>query len=242
MSGSYLPVGPRAPRVPRQARRPERVTFGLISAMASTTAEHGAADRGAATGREAVDRRDQPSRSVVGGTTSCASPENATMPMRVSFGWSATNLRATSCATESRLGCDIGRAHRPRHVQRQDDRRAADRRRDHACGRAAAIARLGHRGEQSANGTRRRQRDRPGMRLAISERLAKLTAKRRRRREHRYDDDQISGRTSEQRRAARRSARQHHPSEPGIVSRRAIRNSRAPRSRERGDLGLRPSP
>ena len=64
---------------------------------------------------------------VVGATASWANPENTTRPIFVSPSCPSTNDRTAACAALNRFGSDVGRAHRPRDVQGEDDRRARGR-------------------------------------------------------------------------------------------------------------------
>ena len=54
-----------------------------------------------------------------GATASWANPEKTTRPILVPSSCVSTNSRTAACAAASRFGLDVGRAHRPGHVERR---------------------------------------------------------------------------------------------------------------------------
>ena len=67
------------------------------------------------------------SSSFVGAWTISANPANATMPICVSVVLALDERRGGLLGGDEPVGRDVGRAHAPRHVHREDDRRPAGR-------------------------------------------------------------------------------------------------------------------
>ena len=128
------------------------------------------------------------------------------------------------------VGLDVRRAHRPRHVERQDHGRLRDR---HVGIRRAAGPRPARArpraASTSANGTCRRQAARRGAAARISATLENRTACRRRRRSC-HDVRRDQQRHGEQRQQGERPGEAHadHPPEPDQGQADARRAAAAP--------------
>jgi hypothetical protein len=177
VSGSYPP-----PDVPSGRSTPVAATSGLISAIASMEARMPSPMAVPREVRRVPIAASSLSLSVVGSTSSAATPENATSPTLVPFFCALMKSRAAFCAAVSRFGStsvehieeDTSTASR---IDEESEACSTD-----ACGRAAPTARTTSPAANSHSGMRRRHSDRPGRAARITATLDIVSAVRRRRR------------------------------------------------------------
>ena len=159
-SGTYLAANRSRSRSAGVRRTVLGRDLGVHPRHASIDVEHAVADRGADRRGEAVDGVVQAVPVGRGRAPGSAPlPAKATSPRRVPSGWSSTNLARRLLRRRQPVREHVGRAHRPRHVEREDDRGVAARGGDERLRAApsrppgATIARQQQRGGNDAAAT-----------------------------------------------------------------------------------------